>query len=86
MQISELYQFALVIVLVGMIVGVGVLILDKFSTTSGVTNTAGTALNASRDAVSGIATNWLALIVTVGVLAIILFLVISSFAGGAGRK
>lgn len=86
MQISELYQFALVIVLVGMIVGVGVLILDKFATTSGVTSTAGTALNASRDAVSGIATNWLALIVTVGVLAIILFLVISSFAGGAGRK
>ena len=85
MEIGQLYQFALVLVLVGLIVGVGVLILDKFSATTGVTASAQTALNASRDAVGGIASNWMALIVTIGVLAIILFLVIRSFGSGAGR-
>lgn len=85
MEIGQLYQFALVLVLVGLIVGVGVLILDKFATTTGVTPSAGEALNASRDAVGGIASNWMALIVTIGVLAIILFLVVRSF-GAGGRK
>jgi MFS superfamily sulfate permease-like transporter len=79
MEIGELYQFVLILVLVGMITGVGILVLDKFSTSSGVTPAAQTALNASRDAVSSVATDWLALIVTIGVLAIILFLVIRSF-------
>jgi hypothetical protein len=85
MEIGQLYQFALVLVLVGLIVGVGVLILDKFSATSGVTASAQTSLNASRDAVGGIASNWMGLIVTIGVLAIILFLVIRSF-GVGGRR
>lgn len=82
MQIGELYQFVLLIVLVGMIVGVGVLILDKFSGTSGVTPAAQTAINAARDAVGGVATSWLALIVTIAVLAILLVLVIRSFSMG----
>ena len=79
MEIGQLYQFVLVLVLVGMIVGVGILVLDKFSQSSGVTASAQTALNASRDAVGSVANDWLALIVTIGVLAIILFLVIRSF-------
>jgi len=79
MEIGQLYQFVLLIVLVGMIIGVGVLTLDKFSTSSGVTTTAQTAINAARTEVGGIATSWLGLIVTVAVLAIILGLVISSF-------
>ena len=40
---------------------------------------AATAFNASRDAVSAISTTWLALIVTIGVLAVLLFMIISSF-------
>ena len=83
MEIGELYQFALVLVLVGMIVGVGILVLDKFAASSGVTPAAESALNASRDAVGSIATDWLILIVTIGVLAIILFMVIRSFVGKA---
>lgn len=82
MELKHLYGFALTLVLVGMIVGVGILVLDKFASTSGVTSTAGTALNASRDAVAGIANDWMALIVTVGILAIILGLVIGAFAFG----
>lgn len=86
MEIGQLYQFVLLIVLVGMIIGVGVLTLDKFSTSSGVTATASSAINAARAEVAGIATNWLGLIVTVAILAIILFLVVRSFGGAAGGR
>ena len=84
MNIGNLYQFVLVLVLVGMLVGVGVLALDKFSQTSGIGVSAQTAVNASREAVAGVSNTWLALIVTIGVLAIIITLVISGF-GGQGR-
>ena len=81
MEIGQLYQLVLLLVLVGMILGVGVLVLDKFGASSGVTAAASTTINATRDAISPIATTWLPLIVTVAVLAIILTLVIRSFAG-----
>lgn len=81
MEIGQLYQLVLLLVLVGMILGVGILVLDKFGSSSGVTAAAGTTINATRDAISPIATTWLPLIVTVAVLAIILTLVIRSFAG-----
>lgn len=81
MEIGQLYQLVLLLVLVGMILGVGILVLDKFGSSSGVTAAASTTINATRDAISPIATTWLPLIVTVAVLAIILTLVIRSFAG-----
>lgn len=80
MEIGQLYQFVLMVVIIGMILGVGILVLDSFSTSTGVTATASTALNAIRDALSPIGTTWMTLIVTVAVLAIILTLVIRSFA------
>lgn len=79
MEVGSLYQFVLLLVLIGMILGVGVLVLDNFSTSSGVTTTASTTINATRDAMTPIATTWLPLIVTVSVLAIILTLVVRSF-------
>jgi hypothetical protein len=79
MEIGELYQFVLLLVLVGMILAVGLLVLDKFATTSGITLDASTAINATADAISPIASTWLPLIVTVAVLAIVLTLVIRSF-------
>jgi len=54
--------------------------LDNFAGATGVTSTGATAINATRDAISPIATTWLSLIVTVAVLAIILTLVVRSFA------
>ncbi len=81
MEIAGLYQFVLLLVLVGMVLGVGVLVLDKFAQTSGVTATAATAINNTRDAITPIATTWLPLIVTVAALAIIMTLVVRSFAG-----
>jgi len=41
-----------------MILGVGILVLDKFSASSGVSATASTAINATRDALSPVATTW----------------------------
>lgn len=86
MEVGQLYQFVLLIVLVGMIIGVGVLTLDKFSTSSGVTATASTAINNARAEVAGIASNWLGLIVTVAILSIVLFLVVRSFGGAGGGR
>ena len=80
MEVGDLYQFVLLLVLIGLILGVGILVLDKFSASSGVTSTASSAINSTRDALTPIATTWLPLIVTVAVLAIILTLVIRSFA------
>jgi len=79
MEISGLYSFVLTVILIGMILGVGILVLDKFAESSGVTGTAETALNSTRDAISPIGTTWLPLIVTVSILAIILGIVIRSF-------
>ena len=81
MEVNDLYQFVLLIVLIGMLLGVGILVLDSFSTSTGVTAKAQTAINGTRDALAPIATTWLPLIITVAVLAIILTLVIKSFAG-----
>lgn len=85
MEIGDLYQFVLILVLVGMLVGVGVLALDKFGQTSGITTAAQTAINASRDATAEVSTVWLSLIVTIGSLAIIIGLVIAGFAFRARR-
>ena len=84
MQIGELYQFVLLIVLVSMIIGAGVLALDKFSTSSGITAAASTAINAGRTEVGNIASNWLGLVVTIAILSIIIVLIVQGF-GGAAR-
>lgn len=82
MNVGDLYQFVLLVVLIGMLLGVGIVVLDNFQGATGVTATAGVAINNTRDAITPIASTWLPLIVTVAVLAIILTLVIKSFAGG----
>jgi hypothetical protein len=88
-EIGELYQLVLLLVLVGMILGVGVLTLDKFadaatypvgSAYENVTKNAAIAVNNTRAAITPIASTWLPLVVTVAILAIILTLVIRSFA------
>ena len=79
MEVGGLYQFVLIIVIVGLVAGVGVLVLDKFQRTSGVTDPAIKAIGNSLNAVADIPEDWMALIVTIGVLAIILSLVIGGF-------
>ena len=71
MEIGQLYQFVLLLVIVGMLIGAGIVALDKFSSTSGISAAAQTAINAVRDAISGIATSWVGLVVVIAMLAII---------------
>ena len=84
MEIGALYNFILLIVLCGMILGVGIIVLDKFSTSAGISATASTAVNNTRTSLTPIASTWMPLIVTVAVLSIVLTLVIRSF-GQQGR-
>jgi len=79
-EVGQLYGFVLTLVLIGMIMGVGILVLDKFQQTSGLSNNSREAINATGNAIKDIATTWLGLIVTIVVLAIILTIVIRSFA------
>jgi hypothetical protein len=84
MEIRDLYGFVLMLVLVGMLIGVGILTLDKFAATSGITAAAALALNNARDALAEIPSTWLVLLVTIVILGIIMGVVIKSF-GGQGR-
>jgi MFS superfamily sulfate permease-like transporter len=79
-EVGQLYGFVLTLVLIGMIMGVGILVLDKFQQTSGLSNNSIEAINSTGNAIKDIATTWLGLIVTIVVLAIILTIVIRSFA------
>ena len=79
--LGGLYGNVLLLVMVGMIIGIGVLVLDKFSATGGVTAKAQTAINASRTAIGDIAEDWMSLIVTVMVLGLILAIVVGVFRG-----
>jgi len=85
MEVNDLYSFVLLLVLIGMILGVGIIVLDNFQSASGVSTSAATVINNTRDALAPISSTWLPLIVTIAVLAIILVLVIRSFGGAKGR-
>jgi len=86
MDIQGLYGFVLTLVLVGMIVGIGVLVLDKLTTSTAVTASANTSIIASRDAIGSVATDWMGLIVTIGILALILGMTIAGFAYFGRRR
>jgi len=85
MEIGELYQFVLLLVMVGLILGVGILVLDKFQSTSGLTNNSIAAINGTINSISPIASSWLPLIVTIVVLVIIVGLVIRGFGAAQAR-
>jgi len=85
MEIGELYQFVLLLVMIGLILGVGILVLDKFMATSGLTGNSVAAINGTINAISPIATSWLPLVVTIVVLVIIVGLVIRGFGAAQAR-
>jgi len=86
MEVKDLYTFVLGIVLVGMLLGIGLTVLSKLMTSGAETVSMNETVNGAITAIAPIATTWLSLIVTVAVLAIVLTLVIRSFAtGGRGK-
>ena len=84
MDVGDLYNFVLLIVLIGMLLGVGIVVLTNFAVATGITPAGSLAVNQTITALAPIAATWMPLIVTVSVLAIILKLVIGSF--GAGQR
>ena len=86
MELGGLYQFVLLLVLVGMIIGVGIVALDKFAAVDGLSTSAKTALGNTSSAIATISNSWLGLIVIIVVLAIIITIMIKSFAGGAMQR
>jgi len=86
MELGGLYQFVLLLVLVGMIIGVGIVALDKFAAVDGLSTAAKTALGNTSSAIATISNSWLGLIVIIVVLAIIITIMIKSFAGGAMQR
>jgi len=87
MDVNDLYQFVLVLVLVGIVLGVGLTVLSKFANTSTLQSdiVAQEAVNDTIDAIAEIPSNWLGVVVIVVVAAIILGLVLRSFGGPGAR-
>ncbi len=79
MQLGDLYNMVLLLIMVGILVGIGVLALDKLGGSTGITPVAQLAINGTRDAISPIGTVWMSLIVTISVLGIIMSIVLLSF-------
>lgn len=86
MEISQLYGFVLALVLVGLILGVAFIVLDKFQSSVTAGSYAANATQATMTALDDIPSTWLGLIVTIVVVALVLGIVIRSFASGGGRK
>jgi hypothetical protein len=82
MKIGDLYGFVLTLVLVGLVLGIGLIILGKTNDAVNTTSPESAAtLGNATTAISPIAETWMAIIVIIGVTAIILGLVINSFRG-----
>jgi len=79
-QIGQIYPAVLTIVLVGIALGIGLMVLDKFRTQIGATSPAYNATNTTIAAVASFA-DWLPIVVLVIVAAIILGLIVRSFVG-----
>jgi len=78
MQLGDMYPAILTIVLIGIVIGVGVIVLDEFGRASSVGPQASSAVNSTRDAVDDFVT-WIPVIVIIIAAAIILGLVMRSF-------
>jgi type II secretory pathway component PulF len=78
MQLGDMYPAVLTIVLIGIIIGVGVIVLDEFGRSASVGAQASCAVNSTRDSVDDFVT-WIPVIVIIIAAAIILGLVMRSF-------
>ena len=83
MGVADLYQYVLLFVLIGMVLGIGILVLDKFMATTGMSTNAVDSINGTINALKPVSTDWLPIIITVAVLAVILTLIVGAFVNKA---
>lgn len=81
MQLGDLYQFVLVIIVTGFLVGVGALALANFMDSDAVSSNAQAVevINGTLMALTPIGETWMGLIVTIGILSIVMGLIIGGF-------
>lgn len=85
-QVSNVPAYVISFVLIGLIVAVSVVVLDKFAGVSGLGTTAQTAINNTRDAITPVTTDWLPIIVIVAIVGVLLALILGAFSFYRGRK
>ncbi len=78
MELGDMYPAVLTIILIGIVIGVGVIVLDEFGGTVGIGGQAQTAINSTRDAIDDFVT-WIPVIIIIIAASIILGLVMRSF-------
>ena len=82
MEVGGLYSLVLTIVLVGILVSISVIVLEKFDQSAGWGNVSNSYINGTITAITPITSTWLPIIVTVSVAAVVLVLMIRAFSGG----
>jgi len=86
MELGGLYNFILTLVMIGMLLGLSFVLLGKLGGSSGMTDTAGDAINATTTALTEIPNTWLGLIVVFVIIIILMGLFIRGLGGvGQGR-
>lgn len=82
LSINDMFPIVVTLVLVGVVMGVGLVVLQNFQDASSINGTdAATAINDTQGALGDFASDWLPIIVIAIAAAIILALVIGGFAG-----
>jgi hypothetical protein len=92
MELGQLYQFILLLVMLGMLVGASLVVLVNFQTAahaqSGLlgtnSSTAELAISNTTSAIASIPNTWLGIIVIISIMSVIIVLIIRAF-GGAGQ-
>jgi hypothetical protein len=80
--LSDVTGLVLTLVVLAIVIGVGVLVTDKFGDAASTTQ-AQTAINATRTEIAGIGTNWMGIITIIVIAAVVLGVIFSSLMGKA---
>ena len=83
---NTLINLVVGVVAVGLVATLGVILNDKLAGVSGLSNTAVTAVNATRDAIATIPNTWIAIVVVMVVVIYLLGLFMGSFRGFGGGQ
>lgn len=81
MEVGDIYSLIFALVIIGVLLGVGFMILGSFQSTTGLPANSVTAINQTQNALLQIPNTWLSIIVLVAVAAIVITLLVRSFAG-----
>ncbi len=85
-QVSNIPAYVISFVLIGLIVAVGIIVLDRFMGVAGLSATTTGAINDTINSITPITSDWLPIIVIVAIVGVLLALILGAFAFYRGRK